>query len=368
MRSLLIYEWKKFRYNKKNGLIFVLILISFVGYVFSNFYMNNKYQKDMISNFYDYRQKALYDIENMSNYQSLVEDIFEQNYYSKAERYFRNLYDCANTLYKEYSDSTIKVDDLIHWNEILIKGKKENINVNVYTNDTLNKLKAKRKELKFLKKYNISVKESPYVCTSSNLIINISRFNLGFLLLVFFYLLIINVYDEFDSGVYKILYSSKHKKSKILLSKCAFSSLLLLMYIFLLVFLFMINGLIFGFGDLNYPYSIGNVIYSERIIIIKILFYIVLMCLFLICVYSLFTCFVKSIGNALSILLTVYLMIDLFASNFRFIDVFMGFINPNFDKMLQINNDFYVFLMDLIFMIICAYLNLKYLDKKDMIG
>ena len=54
---------------KKNWLVFLLILCSFIGYVSFNGYQNHVYIEAKTEQFSKARQNAMYDITNMANYQ-----------------------------------------------------------------------------------------------------------------------------------------------------------------------------------------------------------------------------------------------------------------------------------------------------------
>lgn len=72
MVYLLKYEWQKFICTKKNWLVFLLILCSFIGYVSFNGYQNHVYIEAKTEQFSKARQNAMYDITNMVNYQFLA--------------------------------------------------------------------------------------------------------------------------------------------------------------------------------------------------------------------------------------------------------------------------------------------------------
>ena len=58
--------------QKKNWLVFLLILCSFIGYVSFNGYQNHVYIEAKTEQFSKARQNAMYDITNMANYQFLA--------------------------------------------------------------------------------------------------------------------------------------------------------------------------------------------------------------------------------------------------------------------------------------------------------
>ena len=67
MVYLLKYEWHKFIRTKKNWLVFLLILCSFIGYVSFNGYQNHVYIEAKTEQFSKARQNAMYDITNMAS-------------------------------------------------------------------------------------------------------------------------------------------------------------------------------------------------------------------------------------------------------------------------------------------------------------
>lgn len=122
MVYLLKYEWQKFIRTKKNWLVFLLILCSFIGYVSFNGYQNHVYIEAKTEQFSKARQNAMYDITNMANYQFLAKKEKDKLYYGNAIEYFNRLYSCANDLYRDYSTSAVSLDDLMQWNDLLIEG------------------------------------------------------------------------------------------------------------------------------------------------------------------------------------------------------------------------------------------------------
>lgn len=84
MVYLLKYEWHKFICTKKNWLVFLLILCSFIGYVSFNGYQNHVYTEEKTEQFSKARQNAMYDITNMANYQFLAKKEKDKQYYGNA--------------------------------------------------------------------------------------------------------------------------------------------------------------------------------------------------------------------------------------------------------------------------------------------
>lgn len=132
MVYLLKYEWQKFIRTKKNWLVFLLILCSFIGYVSFNGYQNHVYIEAKTEQFSKARQNAMYDITNMANYQFLAKKEKDKLYYGNAIEYFNRLYSCANDLYRDYSTSAVSLDDLMQWNDLLIEGKQKVYDYFVY--------------------------------------------------------------------------------------------------------------------------------------------------------------------------------------------------------------------------------------------
>ena len=111
----------------------------------------------------------------------------------------------------------------MQWNDLLIEGKTKKYTIISYTTYSLDYLKKTQKEYRYLKKNHIPIKHSPYVCTTSNLAVNLSNHYLGAVLLILYFLLIFDIFKEFDQGVYKILFTSKYDSLKIILTKVVFS-------------------------------------------------------------------------------------------------------------------------------------------------
>lgn len=156
MVYLLKYEWHKFIRTKKNWLVFLLILCSFIGYVSFNGYQNHVYIEAKTEQFSKARQNAMYDITNMANYQFLAKKEKDKQYYGNAIEYFKRLYSCANDLYRDYSTSAVSLDDLMQWNDLLIEGKIKKYTIISYTTYSLDYLKKTQKEYRYLKKNSIS--------------------------------------------------------------------------------------------------------------------------------------------------------------------------------------------------------------------
>ena len=367
MICLLRYEWKKFLYNKKNWIVLVLILASFIGYVSFHVYENQAYMDTKKEEFSKYRQSALYDITNMANYQSLSKTDKEKEYYANAIEYFKEVYDCANTLYQEYASSSLQLDHLMNWNALMIQGKDNKINIVSYTRDTMEELTKMKREYQYIKKNHISIKKTPYVCTTSNLIMNLTKNQLGFVVLILFFLWIYDVFNEFDSGAYKVLYSSGYDFKKILCSKILFSVFLLIGYILLFIILFGVNSCIFGIGNLEYPFSIGTRIYPESTIIIRILLLIFGMNVFLIGVYTCISILFKSTTRSLVIMTLLYFAVNLFQSNLKTISNWIGFLGPNLFSMLQQKNILLTLATDMFVLIVLLIGSTIILKKQDLI-
>lgn len=367
MVYLLKYEWHKFIRTKKNWLVFLLILCSFIGYVSFNGYQNHVYTEAKTEQFSKARQNAMYDITNMANYQFLAKKEKDKQYYGNAIEYFKRLYSCANDLYRDYSTSAVSLDDLIQWNDLLIEGKTKKYTIISYTTYSLDYLKKTQKEYRYLKKNHIPIKHSPYVCTTSNLAVNLSNHYLGAVLLILYFLLIFDIFKEFDQGVYKILFTSKYDTLKIILTKVVFSIFLLIGFIGLIVLLFGVNTLIFGMGNTQYSFSVGNHIYMESKILMYIIFITIAMSLFLIGVYTLISCLFKSTTTSLVITITLYLMVNLFSQNLHKINYFIGFLNVDMFSMLQQNKIFTICIMNIVVLIVCVILSILLLKKRDLI-
>ena len=367
MMNLLMYEWKKFIYNKKNKMVFLIILVSFIGYVSFHFYQNQIYMEKKVEQFYTIRQNIQYDIENMINYQSLVEKPEEKQYYGKKLEYFNKLYNSSNDLYCDYSNSINSLDDIILWNELLIEGKTKKYEINMYTNDSLEKLKKNKKELRYLEQNHIPIKESSYVCSSLNLIVNLAKLNLGFVIGIFYFLLIFDVFSEFDCGTYKILYSTKDNYFKIILSKMIFSFFVLILFVAFIVLLFFFNFFTFGLGNIQYPFSIGTNVYSEIKIVIYIFLIIISMCIFLIGVYALISYLLKSTTTSLVVTITIYLIMNLAGEYFSTFNYLIGFLNIDISCMIQQNKVGLTCLMDIIVLVVCVIFSTLVLQKKDIV-
>ena len=139
-----------------------------------------------------------------------------------------------------------------------------------------------------------------------------------------------------------------------------FSIFLLIGFICLIVLLFGVNTLVFGMGNTQYSFSVGNHIYMESKILMYIIFITIAMSLFLIGVYTLISCLFKSTTTSLVITITLYLMVNLFSQNLHKI---------NFDmfSMLQQNKIFTICIMNIVVLIVCVILSILLLKKKDLI-
>ena len=131
--------------------------------------------------------------------------------------------------------------------------------------------------------------------------------------------------------------------------------------------LFGVNTLLFSMGNTQYPFSIGNNIYTESKICLNILFITIAMCLFLIGIYTLISFLFKSTTTSLVITITIYLMINLFGESFRKINYFFGFLNIDLFSMLQQNKIFILCIMDIVVLMVCVILSVLWLKKKDLI-
>lgn len=255
----------------------------------------------------------------------------------------------------------------MQWNDLLIEGKIKKYTIISYTTYSLDYLKKTQKEYRYLKKNHIPIKHSPYVCTTSNLAVNLSNHYLGAVLLILYFLLIFDIFKEFDQGVYKILFTSKYDTLKIILTKVVFSIFLLIGFIGLIVLLFGVNTLIFGMGNTQYSFSVRNHIYMESKILMYIIFITIAMSLFLIGIYTLISCLFKSTTTSLVITITLYLMVNLFSQNLHKINYFIGFLNVDMFSMLQQNKIFTICIINIVVLIVCVILSILLLKKRDLI-
>lgn len=135
----------------------------------------------------------------------------------------------------------------------------------------------------------------------------------------------------------------------------------------MIVLLFGVNTLIFGMGNTQYSFSVGNHIYMESKILMYIIFITIAMSLFLIGIYTLISCLFKSTTTSLVITITLYLMVNLFSQNLHKINYFIGFLNVDMFSMLQQNKIFTICIMNIVVLIVCVISSVLLLKKKDLI-
>ncbi len=94
---------------------------------------------------------------------------------------------------------------------------------------------------------------------------NLSNHYLGAVLLILYFLLIFDIFKEFDQGVYKILFTSKYDTLKIILTKVVFSIFLLIGFIGLIVLLFGVNTMIFVVWEIRNIHFQWEIIYIWKV-------------------------------------------------------------------------------------------------------
>lgn len=155
----MMYELKKFIFNKRNVGVFgflVFFLVCFIGY---NVYMDKHYNESQIKIY----QKAYRISENRMDEAGSEEE----------SEFWKKVYRNASGLIHFYYNSENKTDEFIEsklsWNHLMLQANNEGYIINDFEKRDVQTLQNETKQLKYLKKNHIEMLNSPYEPNTFNI-------------------------------------------------------------------------------------------------------------------------------------------------------------------------------------------------------
>lgn len=373
MKELLLYEFKKFIYNKKNIVIFCIMLIFLGGFIVYNDYQDKKYPDVMYRQMSEANDYASKRVQSLSISDSYSNDENEKEDLQKQKEYWSKLSDTSSILAGEYmmdkNQSVDFVQDEIKWNQIVLEGIHANYNMTPITRDSEKTIKNKIENDQYIIDHQLEILNSPYSCNTLNLFNLLFSDYVGLFLMFLFILLIFDIApSEFENKSYKILYSSHHARATVFCSKLIFSLFVILAFLMLIAIVFTISGFFFGFGDFVYPYSVYPDIYpfGKAVALLFIIFFIGLLCLTGMIQFLSYWTYSSSV--TLVTILSIYMMVIVFQQifDFRWLYPYIPFCYPFNKDIIQYHGTIICCIIGLITTFLLSVISIKLLDKRDI--
>lgn len=374
MKNLLKYEFQKFIYNKKNLVIIVSIIISLISFVGYNHYLDQQYSINMKNEMLEianYSSKTAKGIEiSMKN----LEEGEQKEQLREQKQFWADLNSKSLILVNYYIfDSYQEIEFIkseILWNKLILKGMEKKYNLDRVTRESKNTIKEKISKSQYIIDNEVKVPNSPYECNFFNL------FNLifmGYPTLVFTFFFLLLIFDitttEFENGSYKIMYSTKESITKIVSVKAITSLILVFSYILLIITIFSLTGLIFGFGTFSYPYSVDTQIFQIGIMVIFMLLLYTVSLITLSGMVLLISYITNSSSVTLVVMIMAYMMVIIFQQIFEFQNLYayIPFCYPFVREIIQENGIMVCSSIGIIVFIVIVFVCMKYMKGKDLL-
>lgn len=280
LNTLVKFELKKFFLRKKNILVLILFALILFLFIFTNNRIDHRIQNSEISNCKEDIEttkdmlddlQSIYQTERVSALKKQIDRVSNMLLYKKAKYDSMLKNDWKNVL-----ESDIQIDKLC------LESIYEET---TFTSDTPEIIKQRIEMNQKLIDGNIIPININYSMTSYNFLrLSMKEFVPFFLIIIIFLLSADAVSFEFDDNTYKLLLTNAYSRYKVISSKiiatyiaCIGSIVIIYSIIFILL------GLINGFGSPNYPISVTGInssIIPIRSLIIKTIPFLLLLVLF----------------------------------------------------------------------------------------
>lgn len=374
MINLFRYELQKFIYNKKNTVILISLILFLTGFIVYNNQLDKQYPIDMsekLEDIADYSNKTAKGITmSMTNipegeYKQQLE--VQHDYWLKL--YTKSLVLVNGYKYDGYQNADFLKTEIV-WNELLLEGMENGYNLDVVTRDTKKTIQEQISKDQYILNNKVKIPHSPYECNFLNLFKLVFT---GYTTLFLLFLFLLMVFDisavEFETGSYKIMYSSKESIKKIILTKLAFSIFLIIFFLLIMTIVFAAAGFVFGFGDPNYPYPVLPDIFPLYFIILTLLPLYFIALLVLSCMILFISYITYSSSVTLVVMITSYMMVIVFQQifNFDWLYPYIPFCYPFNREIIQVHGTWVCsgigIVLSLFLMIIC----IKSMSKRDIL-
>lgn len=354
------YEFKKFSFNKRNIGVFgflILFVISFIGY---NAYMDAHYNEAQIKMY----QKAHQVSENRME----LSDTDEEYVFWKDVN--RNSYAIIQ-LYAGEENTTLEfIKSKIIWDDLMIQANENGYDIKEFETRSTQTIFNEMKQFKYLQNKNMQALNSPYVPQTFNILNKFFDQKLYLIVLLVVCILLCDVFGlEIDSGFYKYLFVSEVSKQKILANKMKFSIILSIVSISFVILILFLSGLIFGFGNSEYPYFYFNQMYMVKDIALQSLMLMIMESIFLIGISSLWFSFSLNTGFMLTMDLILYALFYVFDGviNYQSWFVYIPFLHINFLNLIIHKQVIVSMILSFVYSVTCWIVSLHHFKKRELV-
>lgn len=356
----MMYELKKFIFNKRNVGVFgflVFFLVCFIGY---NVYMDKHYNESQIKIY----QKAYRISENRMDEAGSEEE----------SEFWKKVYRNASGLIHFYYNSENKTDEFIEsklsWNHLMLQANNEGYIINDFEKRDVQTLQNETKQLKYLKKNHIEMLNSPYEPNTFNIFNELFNQKLYLVVMLILCILLCDIFGlEMESGFYKNLYVSRISKQKILLNKIKFSLFAAAFLIIMMLLIIVLSGLFFGIGNCDYPYFYFNQMYTVKEIVAKSIILLVVESVFVVGISSLlFTCSLNN-GFIVAVNLILYALFFVLGNvtGYSRFFVYIPFLHIDFVNLIIHKRVVLAAIISLMYFLSCSLISLQCFKKRELV-
>lgn len=265
MKALYRYELHKFIFQKKNGVLIILLLLFLTGFIAMNYQKDQAYPEDMKNRMMDYAETARDSAKMASTAAIYLNDPTEIRKLEEEAEFWNKFSGVCSVLQADYSDRNHHSLDFLHkeatWYRMISEGREQGYNTDQITQWNDKTLQEKMKVNQYLIKENLSPLNSPFECNFFNLINLLFSDYYPLVLTMLFLLMVFDICSsEFENGTYKTIYATPVSRSMILKTKFLFMLSAMIVFILLILLVFGIAAIFFGMGSFTYPYLINSVI------------------------------------------------------------------------------------------------------------
>lgn len=356
----MMYELKKFIFNKRNVGVFgflVFFLVCFIGY---NVYMDKHYNESQIKIY----QKAYRISENRMDEAGSEEE----------SEFWKKVYRNASGLIHFYYNSENKTDEFIEsklsWNHLMLQANNEGYIINDFEKRDVQTLQNETKQLKYLKNNHIEMLNSPYEPNTFNIFNELFNQKLYLVVMLILCILLCDIFGlEMESGFYKNLYVSRISKQKILLNKMKFSLFVAVFLIIVMFLIIVLSGLIFGIGNCDYPYFYFDQMYTVKEIVAKSIILLVVESVFVVGISALLFTFSLNNGFILAVNLILYALFFVLGNvtGYSRFFVYIPFLHIDFVNLIIHKQVVLAAIISLMYFLSCSLISLQCFKKREVV-
>lgn len=354
------YEFKKFVFNKRNMGVFGFLIFFIICFIAYNVYMDFHYNESQIKIY----QKAHQVSENMMN---SLNDNEEYTFWKGVNR---NSYTIIQAYFKEENTTEEFMKLKITWDELMIQANENGYVVKEFETRNAQTILNEIKQLKYLKKNNMQVLHSPYAPQTFNVWNKFFGQKIYLIVLLVVCILLCDIFGlEIESGFYKYLYVSRLSKLKIISNKIMFSVMIAFASIAVVILILLLSGLIFGFGNSEYPYFYFSQMYMVKDIVLQSLMLMMVESVFLVGISSLWFSVSLNTGFVLTMNLFLYALFYVFEGviNYQSFFVYVPFLHIDFLNMIIHKQVVFSIVVSFTYFMVCWIVSLNHFKKRELV-